>query len=194
MPTELPVNENEDNADINDDQGDNGDDEEDEPYFTKEERLETAEIYKKSCWNNVFRSKGMIYLSSQTNQIFTWQTSGIVNETRHLGMWLATGTKEQIIEKGGKEDYDSWGDKLQGDRKTELVIIGSGIDKKALTKCLDDCLVSEAEYEKMKTCDEITSKDVPEGFDDPYRPIEKGEDDDEKDWEDEDEKENAEAA
>merc|ERR1719458_1742145 len=108
----------------------------------------TAAEYNASPFKNVFRSKGMIWVSSQIDAMFTMQTAGMVNEVRHLGKWLASGTKEELIEKGHKEDYDSWSDKVQGDRKTQLVVIGSGIDVKGITQCLDDCLVSEEEYEK----------------------------------------------
>jgi len=107
---------------------------EDDQGFTKQEREETSEIYNKSAWYNVFRSKGMVFLSSQPDQIFTWQTSGIMCETRYFNKWQATKTKEELIDDGRKEEYESWNDKIQGDRKTELVIIGSGIDKAGVTK------------------------------------------------------------
>merc|ERR1712050_310624 len=134
--------------------------------FTKEEREETSAAYNKSVWFNVFRSKGILYVASQTDTIFTWQTSGIVNEVKTLGKWLASGDKEELYEKGHQEDYDSWKDKVQGDRKSEIVIIGSGIDREGVIKALDECLISEEEYKKMKKADKIVPYEVPEGEED----------------------------
>merc|ERR1712217_649301 len=161
--------------------GDEDMDEEDfneEDKFNKEERDECARIFGESSWKNVYRSKGMIYSASQCNSMFTWQTSGIVNEIRHLGKWLASGSKDELYEKGHQEEYESWTDKKQGDRKTQLVIIGSGIDKDGITKMLDDCLVSEEEYEKMKVAEGIVDMEITGEDEDPFRPVE-DEDEDE---------------
>jgi len=57
-----------------------------------------------------------------------------------------------------------------------LVVIGSGLDVKGITKCLDDCLVSEEEYEKtMKKSDKIIPKEYVadnEEETDPFAPYE----------------------
>jgi len=118
----------------------------------------------------------------------------MTNELKHLGRWLAAGSKDELLEKGHKEEYDSWTDKLQGDRLTQLVIIGSGLDKDGITKSLDDCLISEAEYEKLKTGDGINSAEWvadadKEDDEDPFKPYDKEEEEEE--WEDCDEKEAA---
>jgi len=97
-----------------------------------------------------------------------------------------------LTEKGHKEDYDSWTDKVQGDRKTQLVVIGSGIDVKGITKALDDCLVSEEEYEKnIKKSDGMIAKAYEgdkEDDTDPFAPYELEED---KEWEDVEEEDKA---
>merc|ERR1712203_977539 len=104
------------------------------------------------------------------------------------GKWVATGTKEELYAKGHKEEYDSWKDKVQGDRKTQLVIIGSGLDVKGIRQSLDDCLVSEEEYLQMKHKDRIDAKPFEGGEEeDPFRPAEL-----EDEWEDEKEDEKAE--
>jgi len=160
-----------------------GDDVPNEDGFTRAEREDVANKFNDSAFRNVYRSKGMIYLASQCNSMWTWQTAGIVNEIKHLGKWLASGTKEVLIEKGHQDEYDSWEDKKQGDRKTQLVIIGSQLDKEGITKMLDDCLVSEEEYEKMRAGENIVNKEVGEDEEDPFRPVEDGEMDEE--WVDE---------
>merc|ERR1711948_151777 len=84
--------------------------EEEEDAFNREEREQTANTYNDSCFKNLFRSKGMIYVASQPAAIFTWQTAGIMNDIKHLGKWLAAGTKEELYEKGHNAEYDSWND------------------------------------------------------------------------------------
>jgi len=90
----------------------------------------------------------MFWVASQNENIFTWQQAGIVNEIKFLGKWLGAIPKKQLIKDGYKEEYDSWADKKVGDRKTNLVMIGSGLDKKAITKALDDCLLTDPEFKK----------------------------------------------
>jgi len=154
----------------NDDDNEEDDAEED---FTYEDRVKCAEVYNHSVWKNVFRSKGMIYVATQAQSIFTWQTAGMMCEVKELGKWVATGTKELLYEKGHGEEYESWKDKVQGDRKTQLVIIGSGLDRAAISKSLDDCLISEEQYAKMKKSDRIENMELENPDDDPFRPIEK---------------------
>jgi len=115
----------------------------------------------------------MIYVATQAQSIFTWQTAGMMCEVKELGKWVATGTKEELEAKGHIEEYNSWKDKVQGDRKTQLIIIGSGLDKAAICKCLDDCLISEEQYAQMKKADKIENMELENPDDDPFRPIEK---------------------
>merc|ERR1712151_321308 len=153
--------------------------------YNREDRVKVVNKFNKSVFKNVYRSKGPIYVSSQIDGMFSWQTAGMVNEIKHIGKWLASGTKKQLFKEGFQEEYNAWTDKVQGDRKTQLVIIGSGLDRKGITKCLDDCLVSEEEYAKMKKADKIEAMEwVHEEEEDPFRPIDKEEDEEE--WVDED--------
>merc|ERR1719230_456189 len=167
------------------DEAKNDADEEDdaEEDFTYEDRVKCADVYNHSVWKNVFRSKGMIYVATQAQSIFTWQTAGMMCEVKELGKWVATGTKELLYEKGHMDEYNSWKDKVQGDRKTQLVIIGSGLDREAITKSLDDCLISEEQYAQMKKADRIENMELENPDDDPFRPIEKIFEDEEKEQE-----------
>jgi len=67
-------------------------DDEEEQGFTREDREKAAAAFNVSPFKNVYRSKGMIWVSSQIDAIFTMQTAGMVNEVKHLGKWLASGT------------------------------------------------------------------------------------------------------
>jgi len=148
------------------------DDKEQGGDFEREYRERMAKALGESVWKNVFRSKGMIYVATQAQNIFTWQTAGIMCEVKEMGKWLATQTKDELYEKGNKEEYDSWKDKVQGDRKTQLVIIGSGLDKQAITKSLDDCLISVEEYEKMKKENGVENMVLDADQEDPFEPVE----------------------
>merc|ERR1712032_1771000 len=117
----------------------------------------------------------MMYISSQINDIFIMQSAGMVNEIRRVGRWLASGSKKEVFQKGFAKDYNSWTDKVQGDRITQLVIIGSGLDKNGITKSLDDCLISEEEYAQLKKKTRIDCKDYvgdDENDFDPFAPVE----------------------
>merc|ERR1711976_1104443 len=58
-----------------------GDDEDDpEEDFTLEDRIKCAKVFNHSVWKGVYRSKGMIYVASQPQSIFTWQSAGMMCE------------------------------------------------------------------------------------------------------------------
>merc|ERR1739848_175413 len=97
--------EQEENEDAMDEEDAKKDAEED---FTYEDRVKCAEIYNHSVFKNVFRSKGMIYVATQAQSIFTWQTAGMMCEVKEMGKWLATQTKDELYANGNKEEYDSW--------------------------------------------------------------------------------------
>jgi len=160
-----------------------GEEDDAEEDFTYEDRVKCAETYNHSVWKNVFRSKGMAYVATQAQSIFTWQTAGMMCEVKEIGKWVATGTKEVLEERGHMDEYNSWKDKVQGDRMTQLVIIGSGLDKEAITKSLDECLISEEQYAQMKKADRIENMELENPDDDPFRPIEKIFEDEEKEQE-----------
>lgn len=60
---------------------------------------------------------------------------------------------------------------MQGDRKTQLVIIGSGLDKKAITETLDECLISPEQYAKMKKDNCIENMVIDGDVEDPFEPV-----------------------
>merc|ERR1712054_237365 len=174
MENELDEeNQDEEKDDKGAEEAKEGEEDDAEEDFTYEDRVKCADVYNHSVWKNVFRSKGMIYVATQAQSIFTWQTAGMMCEVKELGKWVATGTKELLYEKGHGEEYESWKDKVQGDRKTQLVIIGSGLDRAAISKSLDDCLISEEQYAQMKKSDRIENMELENPDDDPFRPIEK---------------------
>jgi len=89
---ETEIKEDEKDDKMDEDNKDDDEEEYNEKAFTREDREKTAAEYNASPFKNVFRSKGMIWVSSQIDAMFTMQTAGMVNEVRHLGKWLASGT------------------------------------------------------------------------------------------------------
>jgi len=167
---EKLMKEEEDAKITEDEEAKMGDDENEEDWG-RGDREKASTVYNGSVWNNVIRSKGFIYVASQAQSIFTWQSAGMMCEVKHLGKWTATGTKDELYAEGHKEEYDSWKDKVQGDRKNQLVIIGSGLDREGITKSLDDCLISVEQYEKMKKEFTIENMVIDNEEEDPFRPI-----------------------
>merc|ERR1711912_153996 len=143
----------------------------DQGDFEREYREKMSKALGESVWKNVFRSKGMIYVATQAQNIFSWQSAGIMCEVKEMGKWLATMTKDELFEKGHKELYEGWEDKVQGDRKTQLVIIGSGLDKQAIRASLDECLISEEQYAKMKKENCVENMVIDGDDEDPFEPV-----------------------
>merc|ERR1712178_111673 len=79
----------------NDDEETQAEEKQEEGDFEREFRERMAKALGESVWKNVFRSKGMIYVASQAQNIFSWQTAGIMCEVKEMGKWLATQTKDE---------------------------------------------------------------------------------------------------
>ena len=100
-------------------------------------------------WTGVVRSKGFFWLASRMKFAGVWSQAGGACEYRAGGVWWAEVPRdewgmdaetEESIEKSWEEPY--------GDRRQELVIIGSDLDKAALTEQFDWCLLTDAEMAK----------------------------------------------
>lgn len=95
---------------------------------------------------DVIRSKGLIWLSSQNDLAFSFSQAGPSIQMGHAGYWVATLSdedKEYFFDEE-PELLESW-DPTWGDRITELVLIGIDMKKEQISACLDACLLSKKE-------------------------------------------------
>ncbi|WP_257288221.1 zinc metallochaperone GTPase ZigA [Endozoicomonas sp. SESOKO2] len=108
--------------------------------------LHTARDYGK-----LIRSKGYFWLATRPEFAGQWSQAGGIARYGFAGMFWKAIPKENWPT---DEDYlasikSNWVDPF-GDMRQELVFIGQALDQQAITKALDDCLLTEGEVLKGK--------------------------------------------
>ncbi|MCX7673152.1 MAG: zinc metallochaperone GTPase ZigA [Thiobacillaceae bacterium] len=81
-------------------------------------------------WPGVIRAKGWFWLASRPEWAGVWSLAGSTREHGAAGLW--------------PEGEDSVG-RIARDGRQEIVLIGIGMDREALTECFDTCLLTDAE-------------------------------------------------
>jgi G3E family GTPase len=91
----------------------------------------------------VLRAKGWFWVEADPNLIFEYSVAGGLTDIRPLGRWWAATpqTDWPTESEAVARIHANWRTPF-GDRRQELVFIGTGIDRKALTAALEACLVS----------------------------------------------------
>jgi G3E family GTPase len=90
---------------------------------------------------DVVRSKGTLWVAGCELNL-TYGQAGPSAHVEAAGPWVATRPEfEQDAYRRNRSEL-AWDDEW-GDRRTELVFIGTGIDEASLVSALDDCLVDE---------------------------------------------------
>ncbi len=92
----------------------------------------------------VIRAKGHFWLATRPDWVAEFSLAGALSTVKPLGTWWAAVPKDRWPTHEAARDYmaSHWQEPW-GDRRQELVFIGSGMDKYALTAALDDCLVGK---------------------------------------------------
>ncbi|CDF32164.1 unnamed protein product [Chondrus crispus] len=131
-----------------------------------------------ATFNGVVRSTGRIWLATRMIAPLEWNQAGVA-ATLSLGkrFWAAVPDSEWPTEESDRERImDGW-DNRYGDRETEIVFVGMGIDKERLQGLLDGCLLQD---------EEMVFTNMWENFDDPFVEwVPLIEDDDDEDHEEE---------
>ncbi|WP_225774130.1 zinc metallochaperone GTPase ZigA [Pseudomonas sp. Marseille-Q5115] len=112
-------------------------------------------------WPGVVRSKGFFWLASRPQHAFEWSQAGAICRHGPAGLWWAAVPREQWPTAAeDRAAIEALWDSAVGDARQELVLIGIGMDERALIQLLDSCLLTDAEM-----------GDGPEGWlglDDPF--------------------------
>lgn len=97
-------------------------------------------------WPGVLRSKGWFWLASRHDAIGLWNQAGRACTYRAAGSWWADTPRADwpMDDEAEKWIAAQWREPY-GDRRQEIVLIGSGMDRAALTAVLDACLLSDRE-------------------------------------------------
>lgn len=95
----------------------------------------------------VIRSKGHFWLATRPNWVAEFSLAGALSSVTPLGGWWAAVPRERWPE-GAEDNPDlraNWCEPW-GDRRQELVFIGSGMDRAAITAQLDACLLADSDF------------------------------------------------
>jgi G3E family GTPase len=91
----------------------------------------------------VLRAKGWYWVDTDPNLIFEYSVAGGLTDTRPLGRWWAAIPQKDwpTASEALARIHANWRAPF-GDRRQELVFIGTGMDRAAITAALEACLVS----------------------------------------------------
>lgn len=91
---------------------------------------------------DVVRAKGICYFADERDMCYVFEQAGRQKTVKQAGQWIATMPKDQLDELLAREEQlrKEWDDKV-GDRKIKIVFIGQHLQKEAICKELDKCLV-----------------------------------------------------
>ncbi|KAB6717577.1 MULTISPECIES: zinc metallochaperone GTPase ZigA [Roseobacteraceae] len=94
--------------------------------------------------SGVIRAKGHFWIATQPDWVAEFSLAGALSSVKPLGTWWAAVPKDRWPDHEGARNYMAahWAEPW-GDRRQEIVFIGSGIDWPALKARLDACLVPE---------------------------------------------------
>lgn len=90
----------------------------------------------------VVRAKGICYFADERDMCYVFEQAGKQKTVKQAGQWIATMPKDQLDELLAREEQlrKEWDDKV-GDRMIKIVFIGQHLQKEAICKELDKCLV-----------------------------------------------------
>lgn len=96
----------------------------------------------------VLRAKGHFWIATRPDWVGEFSLAGAVAETSGLGRWWSAVPKDRWPRNPDwrKLVRSQW-DPTFGDRRQELVFIGTGLDREAITAALDACLLPDAAFE-----------------------------------------------
>jgi G3E family GTPase len=95
-------------------------------------------------WPGLIRAKGHFWLATRPNWVGEFSLAGAITRVHALGYWWAAVPKQALAQRGIDIDdvrtNPHWDD-VWGDRRQELVFIGTRLDEAAIRAALDACLI-----------------------------------------------------
>jgi len=94
------------------------------------------------------RAKGFFWLASRMHWVGELAIAGAQLKTGAAGRWWANIPKDKWPQDEKWQEFMKglWSEPF-GDRRQEMVFIGIGMDKDKITKMLDECLLTETEFQ-----------------------------------------------
>ncbi|MCL4134602.1 UNVERIFIED_CONTAM: hypothetical protein GTU68_004919 [Idotea baltica] len=96
--------------------------------------------------NGVIRAKGHFWIATRPDWLAEFSLAGALSSVRPLGQWWASVPKDRRPDHPQAVAYmaQHWQEPF-GDRRQELVFIGTGMDKEAITSTLDGALMENTQ-------------------------------------------------
>ncbi|MGO4511221.1 zinc metallochaperone GTPase ZigA [Bradyrhizobium sp. 2TAF36] len=103
---------------------------------------EKFDKFVRQPWPGVIRAKGHFWLATRPQWLGEISQAGTITRTQALGFWWAAVPAERWPDDPSwrKQLRANWND-IYGDRRQEIVFIGTGMDEGSLRARLDACLV-----------------------------------------------------
>ncbi len=93
-------------------------------------------------WPGLIRAKGHFWLATRPDWVGEFSLAGAVAHVSAMGFWWAAVPRRRWPEESAFRDrLDAVWSPAWGDRRQELVFIGTGLDEAAIRAALDACLV-----------------------------------------------------
>ena len=106
------------------------------------------EFFTDGGFEDVLRSKGYVWLASRMDLAGMWQQAGRVGTLQCEGSWwCAIPVDEWPDDPELHDEINSLSQSPYGDRRQELVVIGHDLDEAAFRHRLDQCLLTDDEFE-----------------------------------------------
>ena len=105
----------------------------------------------------VIRAKGHFWISTRPEWVAEFSLAGSLSSIKPLGIWWATVPEERLPKDENTKAYITthWSEPW-GDRRQEIVFIGSGIDWQQIKTKLDECLVPKAQASSLEDLPDFT--------------------------------------
>ncbi len=95
---------------------------------------------------NLLRAKGFFWLACHSNFIGMYSQAGGACRVEPMGVWWADTPKEEWeLDADSLIELNERWDEKTGDRRQEIVFIGTDLDQEAMSTELDKCLINVAE-------------------------------------------------
>lgn len=101
-------------------------------------------------WPGVIRAKGHFWLATRPEWVGELSQAGALVRSEPLGIWWAQVPKDRWPDNPDWRLHieNSW-DAVYGDRRQEIVFIGTGMDEADIRRQLDECLVGDGDAREM---------------------------------------------
>ncbi|GLS43653.1 zinc metallochaperone GTPase ZigA [Methylobacterium brachythecii] len=123
---------------------------------------EKFNAFVNQTWPGLIRAKGHFWLATRPDWVGEFSLAGAVARVSAMGFWWAA------VPRGRWPDESYWKSHLEknwsevwGDRRQELVFIGTGMDRDAITAALDACLIGS---ERTTRFDPSAYRRLPDPF------------------------------